>query len=122
MVLASVGGQYQIMVRKFVALLQFVLGYDWRHTTVGNGLLNMEAGRKFPANPKGLRHWLRVLRPLEWWFLLVLFFYGLRTHERLSANTRLVFSPTLNGKPVSDYEFTASVDGKPIRSRDLIRI
>src|SRR5207244_6707507 len=65
---------------------------------------------------------LRVLRPLEWWFLLVLVLYGLRTHERLSANTRLVFGPTLNGNSLSDHDFTASVDGKPIRKGDLIPI
>ena len=33
-----------------------------------------------PANEKRFQHWLRVLRPLSWWVLLVLVLYGIRGH------------------------------------------
>jgi hypothetical protein len=52
-----------------------------------------------------------VLRPLLWWFLLVLVLFGIRTHQRLMEKTRLVFTVTMQGQP--HYEASTTFDGKP---------
>jgi tetratricopeptide (TPR) repeat protein len=59
------------------------------------------------------RYYLRVLRPLFWWFLFALVLYGIRTHQRLMEQTRLTYSTWLNGLPVAT---DARFDGQPIAS------
>ena len=67
------------------------------------------------------RYWLRVLRPLQWWFLLVLVLYGIRTHQRLMQQTRLMFTATVNKR--TDYsEPTATLDGAPAFNGQLITL
>jgi len=62
-----------------------------------------------------LRYWLRVLRPLLWWLLLVLVLYGIRTHQRLMEQTRLMFTVSVNGR--TDYfAAVATLDGKHVSS------
>ena len=58
-----------------------------------------------PGKPK--KH---VLRPLLWWFLLVLMLYGIHTHQRLMEKTRLVFTVTMQGLP--RYDAVATFDGE----------
>lgn len=80
------------------------------------------------ANASGLRpgqtrlgQWLRVLRPLGWWLLLVLVLYGHRTHQRLLAQTRLQVAPTLAGKSVK-MEAGLRLDGQPFRNGSLVSL
>jgi PEGA domain len=65
--------------------------------------------------------WARGIRPLLWWLFLVLLLYGIRLDQRLLEQTRLFFSITLNGQPLS-YPVTVTWDGKPIRSGDKISL
>jgi len=74
-----------------------------------------------PANENRFQHWLRVLRPLSWWVLLVLVLYGIRLHQRLSEQTRLVFSVSLQGQPLL-YEASATLDGQRATSGQHISI
>lgn len=67
-----------------------------------------------PSEPR-LRYWLRVLRPLTWWLLLVLVLYGIRTHQRLSETTLITFEPTLGGRAVG-YDATVILDKNQIVS------
>lgn len=67
------------------------------------------------------RYWRRVLRPLFWWFLLVLVLYALKIHQRLCEQTHLWFNPVLQGQSVSD-EVTATLDKHPITSGTQIAI
>jgi hypothetical protein len=67
-----------------------------------------------------LRRWFKILRPLFWWFLLVLILLGIHTHERLIAKTRLTFSISLQGQP--DYGATVTLDGKPAVTGQLISL
>jgi len=71
------------------------------------------------------RYFLRVLRPLFWWFLLVLILFGIRTHQRLMEKTRLYFNLTMQGKEErylqslldageTPFGATATFDGKTI--------
>jgi hypothetical protein len=62
-----------------------------------------------------LHYWLRVLRPVTWWLLLVLVLYGIRTHQRMMARTRLNFTVTLAGQ-LAYQEATTTFDGQPISS------
>jgi tetratricopeptide (TPR) repeat protein len=73
--------------------------------------------------PKETRahYWRRVLRPLYWWLLLVLVLYGIRLHQRLSAQTNLQFSAAVPGQPFFP-ETTAELDGKPFSSGQQVRI
>ena len=57
------------------------------------------------------RRWMRGLRPLLYWLLLVLVLYGIRTHQRLMEQTRLHFAVTLQGQPI--FGAVATLDGKP---------
>ncbi|MEI6075167.1 MAG: PEGA domain-containing protein [Verrucomicrobiota bacterium] len=70
-----------------------------------------------PDSPDPLeqrRHyWQRVLRPLAWWFLLVLVLFAHHTHQRWMEKTRLLFNPTLAGQHLFP-EITATLDGQPI--------
>ena len=68
-----------------------------------------------PASQKRERHWLRALRPLLWWSILVLCLFAYHTHERLSERTRLKFTVDLEGKLVG-YEASATLDGRPVVS------
>ena len=61
-----------------------------------------------------------VLRPLFWWFILVLVLYGIRTHQRLMEQTRLDFTVTMQGQP--HFEATTTFDGKPIVSGQNISL
>jgi hypothetical protein len=75
------------------------------------------------------RYYLRVLRPLFYWFLFVLVLYGIRTHQRLMERTRLYFDLTLQGRQErylqslvgggdTPFGATATFDGKPIVNGD----
>src|SRR6184192_3300436 len=77
--------------------------------------------RQTESGANGIRHWLRVLRPLFWWALFVLFLFGVRTHQQLSERTKLLFSASLQGRSVSD-EVSAQIDGKPILSGSRVAI
>ena len=46
------------------------------------------------------RGWMRGVRPLFWWLLLVRVLLGIRTHQRLSEQTRLLFSVSMSGQPL----------------------
>jgi len=46
------------------------------------------------------RGWMRGLRPIFYWLLLVLVLFGIRTHQRLMEQTRLAFSLSLQGRPL----------------------
>ena len=74
-----------------------------------------------PADGKRLRYWSRVLRPLEWWVLLVLVLYGIRTHQRLMEGTRLNFTVSMEGKPVEE-EAVAVFDERRIESGERISL
>ena len=71
------------------------------------------------------RYYLRVLRPLFYWFIFVLILFGIRTHQRLMEQTRLYFDLTLDGKEQrfamavfnsgeTPFGATATFDGQPI--------
>src|SRR5260370_22146620 len=61
------------------------------------------------------QQWLRGLRPLVWWGILLLILYGVRFHQRLSEQTRLLFSVTMDGRSLA-YGSAASLDGRQILS------
>lgn len=68
-----------------------------------------------------LRYWVRVLRPLSWWFLLVLVLFAIRTHERWMERTRFIFTSAVAGQP--DYSPPyATIDGKPIVSGERVSL
>lgn len=60
------------------------------------------------------RRWTRGIRPLLWWLLLVAVLFGLRTHQRLSEQTQLVFSLSLQGQPL--YGATVKLDEQTFES------
>ena len=71
------------------------------------------------------RYYLRVLRPLFYWFIFVLILFGIRTHQRLMDRTRLYFDLTLEGREErfgmqllnqgeTPFGATAAFDGHPI--------
>src|SRR5664279_2798126 len=74
-----------------------------------------------PTSRKRQRHWMRALRPLVWWSILVLLLFAYHTHERLSEQTRINFTVDLEGKPVG-YEASASLDGRPFVSGERVSI
>ena len=65
------------------------------------------------------RHWLRGLRPLFWWLILVLILYGIRTHNRLLEQTRLYFEVSLHGQPAGA---TVTLDRRPAFSGQNISL
>lgn len=67
------------------------------------------------------QYWRRVLRPLHWWLLLVLVLYGIRLHQRLSAQTNLKFTAEVPGQPFF-AEASAELDGKPFASGQRVRL
>src|SRR5665213_3538666 len=69
---------------------------------------------------KQVRRPLRTFRPIFWWIILVLVLYGIRTHQRLMEETRLVFTVTMQGQP--HYHASTSFDGKPINSGQNISL
>ena len=69
-----------------------------------------------PTSQKRERHWMRALRPLVWWSVLVLFLFVYHTHQRLSEQTRINFTIDLEGKPVG-YEASVTLDGRPVVKR-----
>src|SRR5438552_1824382 len=66
-------------------------------------------------------HSWRVLRPLLWWFILILALYGIRTHQRLLERTRLNFSVALARRDVG-LEARATLDGNPVTSGERISL
>ncbi len=68
-----------------------------------------------------LDYWRRVLRPLSWWLLLVLVLYGIRLHQRLSAQTNVQFTASVPGQPAYP-EADAQLDGQPFSSGQRVRI
>lgn len=68
-----------------------------------------------------LRDSLRVLRPLGWWLILVLFLYAYRQHQLWIERTRLTFSAVLQGRSVG-YEAATTLDGKPIISGNRVSL
>jgi hypothetical protein len=70
-----------------------------------------------PANAKTT--WMRGLRPVVWWLLLVVVLFVIHTHQRLSPLTRLTFSPSLQGHAVA-FESSARFDGNKIESGNRI--
>jgi hypothetical protein len=69
----------------------------------------------------GLRYWMRVLRPLAWWVLLVLVLYGIRTHQRLMQGTRIEFSISLAEQPMT-FDASAKLDGQPVATGQNITL
>src|SRR5438034_11672512 len=65
--------------------------------------------------------WWRVLRPLIVWIVLVLGAVIYFTHQRLSQQTRLLFSVSLQGQPILNDGF-AALGGRPVMSGDQISI
>ena len=63
------------------------------------------------------RGWMRGVRPLLWWLLLVLVLYVIHLWGQLLAETRLYYSVTLNGQP-PPYQVSITLDGSPIKSGD----
>ena len=59
--------------------------------------------------------WLRVLRPLLWWALLVLLMFGYRQHEKWLGRTFITFNVSLNGRALG-FEATTTLDGNPVLS------
>ena len=78
--------------------------------------MNMETG----AAGQGLSHWLRVLRPIGWWVLLVLILFGYRKHEEWSAKTRVSFKVTLQGKRAAGASVT--LDGQPFMNGSVVAV
>jgi tetratricopeptide (TPR) repeat protein len=74
-----------------------------------------------PTSRKRQHHWLRALRPIFWWSILVICLFAYHTRERLSEQTRINFSVDLEGKPVG-YEASATLDGRPFVSGELVSI
>lgn len=62
--------------------------------------------------PNHSPHWRRAIRPLLWWFVLVLLMFLYRTHERLMEQTLLRLIVNLEGMP-SENESTITMDGQP---------
>jgi tetratricopeptide (TPR) repeat protein len=74
------------------------------------------------TNPENKpRHWSQGVRPFLWWLALVLVLFAVRTHQRLSEQTHLSFSPMLQGQPVT-YDVTAMLDKQPITSGTQVSI
>jgi len=61
------------------------------------------------------------MRPLFWWVLLVLVFSGIRTHQRLSEQTCLIFTVSMSGQPMFTGALT-QLDGQPFQSGQRISI
>ena len=61
--------------------------------------------------------WMRGVRPLLWWLLLVLVLYVIHLVGQLLAETRLFYSISLNGQPLP-YPVSITLDGFPVKSGD----
>ena len=68
-----------------------------------------------------MRYWLRVLRPLSWWILLVLVLYAVHRHQQLMEQTRIWFSVSVAGQPIL-FDATAMLDGKPVENGERISL
>lgn len=82
---------------------------------------NIEKGTASPIRAGRTRQTIRVLRPLQWWLLLVMVLYGIRLHGRWMERTRLSFSATLEGRSV-EYEANSRLDGRAILSGQRISL
>jgi hypothetical protein len=78
-------------------------------------------GTPQPVTEPRRRRWSRGLRPLLWWLLLVLVLFAIRTHQRLSEQTRLTFTVVLQGQSVGN-EVSATLDRRPIGSGEQLSI
>ena len=65
--------------------------------------------------------WVRGLRPLFWWLVLVLVLYGIRWNQQQLEQTRLSFLISLNGQPLV-YPVAVTWDGRPINNGDKIAL
>jgi len=65
--------------------------------------------------------WVRGVRPLFWWLLLVLVLFSIHLNQQLLEQTRLYFTVSLNGQPLP-YPVTVAWDGKPIQSGENISL
>lgn len=74
-----------------------------------------------PAATGRSRAWLPVLRPYLWWAILVLILYGIRTHQRLSEQTRISFTVNLEDKPAG-YDAVATLDDQPVTSGQRVSL
>ncbi len=72
-------------------------------------------------SPKPTVKWHRAIRPLLLWGILVLMIVAYRAHVRLSANTRIRFSPMVTWKTVG-YESAITIDGRPASNGQRIPI
>jgi hypothetical protein len=81
----------------------------------------MEKGNTSPQPETRVHRSLRILRPLFWWMILVLVFYGIRTHQRWMEKTRLSFTISLEGRSLFSHA-AATLDGKPISSGERISL
>ena len=64
------------------------------------------------AGGQSLNHaWLRALRPLLWWFLVVLVILGVLWHRHAMENTRLEYTVALASHRLPDA--TITLDGQP---------
>jgi tetratricopeptide (TPR) repeat protein len=82
---------------------------------------NMETQSKTPIAQSRFKHWLRVLRPIFWWLILVLLLFAYHTHQRLSEQTRISFKVDLEGKPV-EYEASVTLDGRRVVSGERVSL
>jgi len=82
---------------------------------------NMAVSNASNSPESRVQYWRRVLRPLSWWLLLVLVLYGIRLHQRWSAQTHLKFRSAVAGHP-SLQEVDAKLDGQPLFSGQRVRI
>jgi hypothetical protein len=67
------------------------------------------------------RGWVRGLRPIFYWLLLVLVLFGIRTHQRLSERTNLLFTVTMPGQTFFS-EATTKLDEQPFSSGQRVAI
>ena len=64
---------------------------------------------------QSLNHaWLRALRPLLWWFLVVLVILGVLWHRHAMEKTHLNYTVALAGHRLPDANIT--LDGQPVPS------
>jgi hypothetical protein len=73
-----------------------------------------------PTSPDE-RGWVRGLRPIFYWLLLVLLLFGIRTHQRLSEQTYLLFTVSMRGQPFFS-EASTKLDRQPFSSGQRVAI
>ena len=76
--------------------------------------------KRSASHPEPVR-WPRALRPLLWWGLLVAVLFAYRTHQRLSEQTRLLFTVSLQGHSVLE-DGVVQLDGHAVTTGDRVSI